>query len=332
MTDLKYMLIFPLIFIILNGCSFSKMMREARKYNAIGGKYLVHKNPKSGDYASYKMYGLIRWRGTVDADISFEGSKVIQITKIENGKIYITENEIIRNVKVLKMKAGLMRPSVRVIPLLRRIVTDMDGNILIAYSNLRLGYVLTKVDIAKPGDNNFVVWSSVNKAVDMRLYTGRKVETQPVWSKKKKKMESGALHFSQKADFNIFKINYVNPDIKFQTVMSTERILGKTSASLAWDEFVTNMVSMLSYTKLFSEPKKLIQKFIREKLTDFLLSSADEDKKEQVQEDISNSGLTSTFSMSMTSSIGYYLVSQGNVKKPLIRYRIREPQGFKRIH
>jgi len=115
--------------LLFSGCGISKMMKQSERYNAIGGKYLIHENPQQGDFARYKFYGMLRWRGSVDADISFEGEKVYWIEKIENDEIFIKENEVIQKYKVLKMKSGLLRPSISMIPEIRRLVIDREGNI-----------------------------------------------------------------------------------------------------------------------------------------------------------------------------------------------------------
>lgn len=319
------------VLLLFSGCGFSKMMKQSQRYNSIGGKILLHKNPVQGDFARYKFYGMLRWRGTVDADISFEGEKVYWIEKIENDEIFIKENEVIQKYKVLKMKSGLMRPQVTMIPEIRRLVVDREGNIKRAYSNFRMGYVIFKAPLAMPEEDTFITWHNIDRRVDVTLGGGKVMETMPVWYKKKAELQAGVLHASQEAEYNTFEIHYNNPDVKFLTTMSTMMVVGKHSATLSWDTFLSNTIMVLTYTNLFSNPAELLKKFARENLSDFLNSSLKGDEREMVLKKAgAEEGLfDSTFGMELNASIASYLVNQGNSRKIYFRYKgLREPEGF----
>ncbi|HOP62554.1 MAG TPA: hypothetical protein PK358_14985 [Spirochaetota bacterium] len=317
--------------LFFSGCGYFKMMKQAERYNAIGGKYLLHDNPQQGDFARYKVYGMLRWRGTVDADISFEGEKVYWIEKIENDEIFIKENEVIQKYKVLKMKSGFMRPSVSMIPEIRRLVIDREGNIKRAWSNFRLGYVLGKAPLAVPGEDNFITWHNMDRKVDVTLSDKRVLKTRPVWYKKKAKLQIGVLHASQNAEYNTFEVHYNNPDVKFLTTMSTMMVVGKHSATLSWDKFLSNTIMVLTYTNLYSNPAEVLKKFVRENLGDFINSSLEGDEREMaLKKTGAGEGLfDSTFGMSLNASMASHLILDGNSRSIYFRYKgLREPEGF----
>ncbi len=319
--------------LFLSGCGISKMMKQSQSFNAIGGKYLLHKNPKQGDFARYRILGMLRWRGTVDADISFEGEKVYWIEKIENGEIFIKENEVIKKYKVLKMKSGFMRPTVRMIPEIRRLVLDMDGNVKRAYSNFRLGYVITKAPLAVPGEDAFITWQSIDRNVKVTLSDGKVLDTSPVWYKKKSELQTGVLHVSQEAKYNTFEIHYNSPDVKFLTTMSTMMVVGKHSSTLSWDKFLSNTLMILSHTNLFTNPAVALKKYVSENLGDFINSSLEGEDRDRILKEVETEKekgiFDSTYGMSLKASIASYLIRDGNSRSIYYRYKgLREPEGF----
>jgi len=171
----------------------------------------------------------------------------------------------------------------------------------------------------------------MNRKVDVTLSDEKVIETRPVWYKKKAELQIGVLHASQEAEYNTFEIHYNNPDVKFLTTMSTMMVVGKHSATLSWDEFLSNTIMVLTYTNLFSNPVELLKKFAQDNLADFINSSLEgEEREKALKKAGAEEGLfDSTFGMSLNASIASHLIRDGNSRSIYFRYKgLREPEGF----
>jgi hypothetical protein len=130
------------------------MPQYKEKGMAIGGTYLLHKNPKEMDYAKYKLFGRSRFEGTaLTIEYVWEATRTIRITSGSDKGFVIYENDHVDNMKVIEKK-GLMQVTVIKPEFERELHVDKEGNILKVRSNFGMGnQSMRKVKIAKPDED-----------------------------------------------------------------------------------------------------------------------------------------------------------------------------------
>ncbi|GEM_PF-2034793 len=326
---------FIIVSILIPGCvsyEYSKALMQVEKFFAVGGKYLLHDNPQTGDYAQYKLYGKVKFPDAPDIYL-FEKDKIVSIHKIEKDEVFIREDEITRSVKNAQPGGSNQYAGRLWVPIPRRIVTDMKGNIKRVYTiqSTIQGYRFKRLAIAVPGDDGYITWTPIEKTIPVTL-TSKKVPTKPVWFKKTSRMHFGTIGQVNTVQ-NTWETNYINRDIRFLTAMNLTVVFTELGMHFQWDEYALVLVNSLIPTNIFSNPVMSARNFVKEGLTGFLKSAAKTTKDEAIKAVLRDERTNNMMENEMNLTVSYYLTKHGNILKegkPLqIPSNYPEPDEFR---
>lgn len=292
------------VLLAAGGCFPSYVGKMMPKYKAtgykIGGKYFIHKNPRPGDYAVYKIYGRSRFEGTgLTVDYAWEGTRRVSIGNIKDGTIEIHETDRAEKVEVLEKK-GFMQATIVKPEFQRFLLLDMEGNILKAKSNGGMSnWPMRDVPLAQPGEEGYINQQSLKKNLVINVPVGS-FKTLPYWHQVRQATEVGNVLTDTKADAVTYIMTYVNDDVKFRTVSANAIILIGFATKMSPVEYVSLFVDVYS-APLLANPADSVKDFIRMSPRDFAKSTAIE----------KSMAWTINFSHDMNTSYYYYLVEQG---------------------
>ena len=313
---------FIAMLILISGCVAFDQIRQVEKFFAIGGKYLLHDNPRAGDYALYKLYGKMKFPDSPD-EYFYEKDKLVSIQKIVNGEVFIREDEVIRSVKNLTPGGSVVNQfGARLsYPAPRRIVTDMKG--VIKRIHTIQSYQFKTLPIAVPGDDGYMTWTPVEKKVPVSLSSGS-YSTQPVWFKKASQMSAGSPLVQVSMAQNTLETNYINPEIKFLTTMNLSTMVTKVGVNLSWSELALMVVNSLTATGIFSSPAMHVHDFARQGMSGFLKSAAKTAGKEALKVMSPDIGENNMYDEGAGVTSSYYLVKHGNTLKDGVPLRVQQ--------
>ncbi|HON80579.1 MAG TPA: hypothetical protein PK544_18955 [Spirochaetota bacterium] len=310
------------LILFLSGCMAFDQMRQVEKFFAIGGKYLLHNNPQAGDYATYRMYGKVKFPDAPD-EYYYEKDKTVSIQKIVNSEVFIREDEIATTVTNLttgqKEYSGYAARLMSPIP--RRIVTDMEGTIKRIYTIQ--SYQFKKLPVAVSGDDGFITWTPVDKKVRVSV-SSQTFTTQPVWFKKASRMNLGSPLVQVNTTQNTWETNYINPEIKFLTTMNLTTVITKMGMNLSWSELALMMVNSLTATNIFSNPAMYARDFAKQGMTGFIKSTAKTAGKNTLNAMAPNNGENNLYDEDMGMTSSFYLVKHGNTLKDGVPLRVQQ--------
>ncbi len=284
-------------------CIIAKMMpKYEEKGMAIGGAYLLHKDPKRLDYAKYKVIGRSRLEGTgVTIEYIWEATRRITITKADSEGFLIQEYDVIDSLKEIE-RGGVMQVTI-VPPAFRREVhLDREGNIKNVLSNFGMSnWQMREIPPAKEGEEGFIKYQYKKEKIKNSTPAGDFM-TVPAWFETRSSVEFGNVLSMQKADTVVATIQYVSDDVKFKTVSSSVSIHSGFGTTLSPVEYVSLVTWSLSGAGVFSTPAISAKEMIESGFSSLLKNTAESKAK----------SFDINLAHAMDTTMYIYLIEQGN--------------------
>ncbi len=289
--------------LFLTSCIVAKMMpKYEEKGMAIGGKYLLHKNPERLDYAKYKVVGRSRLEGTgVTVDHIWEATRTITITGDNSDGFLIQEYDVLDYHKVIE-KSGIMQVTVIPPAFRREVHIDREGNLKKVLSNFGMSnWQMREIPMAKEGEEGFISYNYDKKKVPISTPAGD-YSTVPAWFETRSSVEFGNVLSTQKSDTVVTTIQYVNDDVKFKTVSANISIHSGFDSTLSPVEYVSLVTSSLSGVGVFATPAISVKEMIESGFSSVLKATAESKGK----------AFDIKMAHAMDTTMYIYLIEQGN--------------------
>jgi hypothetical protein len=298
------LLFIPMLTACLKGTLIPDVKQEGWK---TGGIYLLHGNPKAGDFAEYHVVGRSVVGGTVELDYYWEGTKTVDIVAINNDIITIREYYTTDR---LKRDGGsrLMQVSASP-PVLRDIITTPDGRIIEMTVNG------VKQQIAVKGENGYMEFSELGHSIPVEVDAG-KYTARPSFCQARRGYSIKSCLVNQNNIYDEISIRYLADGAMFRTVIEQMLVTGKLDTTVSTSKMAQLVSMSLTFTPFFANPASLITGAGKGNLKDYLLRSVLPEKKEAA-EIVTNNLMDITTKSPFSNSGVAYLKTQGN------RYRTR---------
>ncbi|MBN2039147.1 MAG: hypothetical protein JW864_03840 [Spirochaetes bacterium] len=229
----------------------AELISDVVKNTAVGGEALVHKNPKIGDYAVYKIFQ----KFTVGkSDIIQQMIAKNEIISIKNGIIGIRYSSIpvkdiseYRHVSQFDAADNIIESFI-----------NSKGMIIDTYMIVKQMRVHAKFKKASPGEPGYIKYNKINKHLQMKTDAGT-FSVQPVWyntqevNRTASEIEGTQVDIEHHGTRN--SISYINPKIKFLAAVTQFNWSGESRIDT---NVVQNMVEGLSWTDFLNDPTDLI--------------------------------------------------------------------------
>ncbi len=303
----KYLLMLVIVS-MATGCLKGTLIPDVKQEGwKVGGIYLLHNNPKSGDFAVYHIVGRTVVGGTVKLDYYWEGTKTVDILIISNGIIHIREYYTTDR---LKREGGsrLMQVSPSP-PVARDIKTTLDGLIIEMMVNG------VRQQIAARGENGFMEFSELGDSIPVEVDAG-KFTARPSYCKAKRGYSVKSCLVNQNNFYDEISIKYLTEGAMFRTVIEQMVVTGKLDTTVSTSKMAQLVVTSLTFTPFFTNPASLITGASKGNLKDYLIKSVLPGKKD-VAEKVTKNLMDITTNSPFSNSGVAYLKTQGN------RYGIR---------
>lgn len=288
---------------MITGCLVGTLIPDVKQEGwKVGGIYLLHKNPRAGDFAEYHIVGRTVMGGTLELNYYWEGTRTISIVSVSNGVIEIAEY---LTTDKLKREGGSSLMSVSPSPpVYRTYKTDMDGKIIEAYENGR------KLQVAERGENGFMEYREMGQAVPVEIETG-KYTARPAYCQAKRGYSVRSCLVNQNNKWEEISIKYTSDDAMFRTVIEQMVVIGKFDSAVSTSKMAQLVVMSLTLTPFFTNPASLVTGVGKGNLRDYLLKAALPGKQDAA-EAVAKNLLDITTNTPLNNSGVFYLKRQGN--------------------
>lgn len=230
-------------------------MKSAAETTAIGGDFLLHKNPKVGDYAVCKFsQKAINKAGGYVIDMLNSGTRRYEITSIKDGVIVVTMTGKIDSVKMKMNGVERETPDAgQQAPTITEYHVDTSGKIKEVWmKNAQYG-VNAKFKQANPGENGYISYRYEKKGEKMKVAAGE-FDVKPAWFATKVMTQANTFAFDANVDAQQVNISYLNAGVPFQKVVTHMTFYGSASAQTTIGDKVGKLISILSLTTFIVNP------------------------------------------------------------------------------
>ncbi len=298
----RYIPVF-LMLLMVTGCCMGTIIPEVKQEGwKVGGIYLLHDNPKAGDFAEYRIIGRTVVGGTVEVNCYWEGKKIVDIYSVNNGTILVREYYTTDRV-VKEGGSSLMQVSPSP-PITRYITMKPDGRITGINDNG------VKKQIALKGENGYMEYNDLGKSTVAEVDAG-KFTVRPAYSRAKRGYSVKSLFVNQNNIYDEISIKYVSDRAMFRTVMEQMLISGKMNTAVRTSEMAQMVFTSLTFTPFFTNPASLITGPAKGNLKEYITGSVVPGKKEAAEK-VTRNLLDITVNSPFSNSGVAYLVKQGN--------------------
>jgi hypothetical protein len=228
-----------------------EIISDITKNTNIGGEYLIHKNPRVGDFAVYQYYQKITSGKFTTIN---EGIKKVEIVSINTGIIVVKESSYPgKNISDYKKFIRGKAPMSVVLYHL-----DSKGIIKKATLQMKSFGVNQDFNTVGPGKPGYMKYKKTGKTVKLKTGAGT-FRVRAIWYTTQNILNTEAREKDFKIDLDIKTstscISYINHEIKFLSAMNQVNWSGKSRIDA---KTVDNLLETLSFTDFFKNPSGII--------------------------------------------------------------------------
>lgn len=278
---------------------------------AVGGQFLLHDNPKVGDYAVYKT--ITRASQTsmgMQIDIKSQYTNRYEITSMNDTGITVKVTSVGDSVDTLvngQPSKSMTREEIAKnngTPVMEYNL-DKKGNIIgVTYKNEKLG-IDTKFKKAEPGGEGFIQYTPVNQSIELKTDAGSfKCNTLTYTTKTSSNVSAGIMKANAQGINQ--NITYTNPSVKFAKVASITTFVVDANAVIEYGKVAKTITAALTLTKFAMNPALIMSD--AKSLFDFAKNNVLPGKEDVLNSILKDQELTLK---GMQGSTVEYLVEQG---------------------